>query len=268
MIFSKLMLYYELLRHHYFSFVIYILCLIVLSVLDILEIKQKNEKNGSLLYAIIYLIILIFKNIFYSFSDVLMKVIFLYDFISPYTLLLIKAIIEFFYLGIFSIPFIFKNMSNQKSTIFDMIAKDFKESKYIGIAIGFTINSFFYNILIFQIINVFSPNHFVVAKVIENIGVFALNYIIKGNQRGQKDEELEKKIYFIVIKAIMFVLLIFSSIIFNEYLVINICGLAKKTKLFLDYEAKIEIENRKSSDISSNSSENNYPLIKDSDVYK
>ena len=76
MIFSKLMLHYELLRHHYFSFVIYILCLIVLSVLDILEIKQKNEKNGSLLYAIIYLIILIFKNIFYSFSDVLMKVIF------------------------------------------------------------------------------------------------------------------------------------------------------------------------------------------------
>ena len=271
MLFSKIMLHYELLRHHYFSFVIYILCLIVLSVLDILEIKQKNDKNGNLLYAIIYLIILIFKNIFYSFSDVLMKVIFLYDFISPYTLLLIKAIIEFFYLGIFSIPFIFKTLYYAKDielTIFDMIAKDFKESKYIGIAIGFTINSFFYNILIFQIINVFSPNHFIVAKVIENIGVFALNYIIKGNQRGQKDEELEKKIYFIVIKAIMFVLLIFSSIIFNEYLVINICGLAKKTKLFLDYEAKIEIENRKSSDISSNSSENNYPLIKDSDVYK
>ena len=267
MLFSKIMLHYELFRHHYFSFSIDILCLIVLSVLDIIEIKKKNE-NKSLKFAIIYLVIKILKDILYSFSDVLMKVIFLYDFVSPYTLLLMKAIIEFFYLVIFSIPFIFKrlNIPNTKNpTIFELISDEFKDIKYIGIAIGFTINSFFYNILIFQIINVFSPNHFVVAKVIENLGVFGINFLIKGAK--QQGQEKPVEIGPIIIKTIMFVLLIFASIIFNEYLVINICGLAKKTKLFLDYEARKEIDNKKSSDESSVSSENSMPLIKDTDMY-
>ena len=39
----------------------------------------------------------------------------------------------------------------------------------------------------------------------------------------------------------MFILLIISAFIYNEFLVINICGLSKNTKLFLDYEAENEI---------------------------
>ena len=38
----------------------------------------------------------------------------------------------------------------------------------------------------------------------------------------------------------MCILLILSALIFNEILVINICGLAKNTKLFLEYEAENE----------------------------
>jgi len=38
----------------------------------------------------------------------------------------------------------------------------------------------------------------------------------------------------------MFILLIISAFIYNEFLVINICGLSKNTKLFLDYEAESE----------------------------
>ena len=64
----------------------------------------------------------------------------------------------------------------------------------------------------------------------------------------------------------MFILLIFASIIFNEYLVINICGLAKKTKLFLDYEASNEIDNKKL-DESSNTDTNSISLIKEEDIY-
>ena len=115
----------------------------------------------------IYLVVKIIKDIFYSFSDVLLKVIFLYDFISPYTMLLSKSIIDFFYLVIFSIPFIYIG----KKSIFLKIVEFFAYKEFVMIAIGFTINSFFYNILLFQIINVFSPNHFIVAKVFENFGV-------------------------------------------------------------------------------------------------
>ena len=130
------------------------------------------------------------------------------------------------------------------------------------IAIGFTINSFFYNILLSQIINVFSPNHFLVAKVFENFGVFIISFIIK----GKEDSKIED--YEIAIKIIMFILLIFASVIFNEYLVINICGLAKKTKLFLNYEALNEIDNKKSDESSYESVDSNSMLlIKESDMY-
>ena len=116
----------------------------------------------------IYLVVKIIKDIFYSFSDVLLKVIFLYDFISPYTMLLSKSIIDFFYLVIFSIPFIYIG----KKSIFLKIVEFFAYKEFVMIAIGFTINSFFYNILLFQIINVFSQNHFIVGKVFENFGVY------------------------------------------------------------------------------------------------
>ena len=39
-----------------------------------------------------------------------------------------------------------------------------------------------------------------------------------------------------VLRIIMYVLLIISSFIFNEFVVINICGLANGTQLFLDYK--------------------------------
>ena len=256
-LFSKIMLHYEFGRHHYFSFFIDLFCLIILSILDIIEICDNNNTNRA--SAIIYLVIKIIKDIFYSFSDVLLKVIFLYDFISPYTMLLIKAIIQFFYLVIFSLPFIFDNKFKK---IFSRIADNFAGTEFVMIAIGFTINSFFYNILLSQIINVFSPNHFLVAKVFENFGVFIISFIIK----GKEDSKIED--YEIAIKIIMFILLIFASVIFNEYLVINICGLAKKTKLFLNYEALNEIDNKKSDESSYESVDSNsMPLIKESDMY-
>ena len=82
--------------------------------------------------------------------------------------------------------------------------------------------------------------------------------------KGKEDSKIED--YEIAIKIIMFILLIFASIIFNEYLVINICGLAKKTKLFLDYEASNEIDNKKL-DESSNTDTNSISLIKEEDIY-
>ena len=43
----------------------------------------------------------------------------------------------------------------------------------------------------------------------------------------------------IKIRILSFILLILAALIYNELLDINICGLGKYTKLFLDYEARI-----------------------------
>ena len=39
----------------------------------------------------------------------------------------------------------------------------------------------------------------------------------------------------------MYILLIIASLIFNEFVVINICGLANGTQLFLDYKEQKDL---------------------------
>ena len=157
----------------------------------------------------------------------------MYHFYSPYNLLLKKGIFEFFYLIIFSIIFYFihlRNENGETTLIFSTIFPIFDEKINILIIIIFVINSFFYNIIIFKIIDDFSPNHFVIARVIENLGLLIVNIIIKG-------PDSEK---YIIIRIIMHILMIFASLMYNEFLIINICGLGKNTQLFLDYRAEKE----------------------------
>ena len=138
---------------------------------------------------------------------------------------------------IFSFPFIFIELKDEKGeseSIFSMIVNIFDEKKYILIVIGYSINSFFYNISTFLIIDIFSPNHFIIAKIFENFGIFLINLVM---YRADSEDNL-------IIRIIMYILIILSSFIFNEFIIINICGLAKYTKLFLDYEANNEITSR------------------------
>ena len=52
----------------------------------------------------------------------------------------------------------------------------------------------------------------------------------------------------------MYILLIIAALIYNEFLIINICDLSKNTKLFLDYEA--ENDDQESDDASDINLEN------------
>ena len=81
------------------------------------------------------------------------------------------------------------------------------------------------------IIDVFSPDHFVISRIFENVGIFIIDLIFFGADKEK----------YLIIKIIMFVLLILSALIYNEFFVFNFFGLSKNTKLFLDYEAKNEL---------------------------
>ena len=228
---SKIMLHTNFFRHNYFSLIIDIICLIVLITFDVIEIIYDT---GDKAIIILYILIKIFGILLYSIEDVLSKIIFLYHYYNPYTLLLYKSIFTFCYLIIFTFPFIFIELNDEKGekqNVFVMIGNIFKEWENILFVILFIVSSFFYNIIILKIIDSFSPNHFVIAKVLENFGIIILDIIING-AASQK---------YLSVKIILNILLIFSSLIYNEFLVINICGLSKNTKLFLNYEAQLEI---------------------------
>ena len=246
-IFSILLLHTKVYRHHIFSLFIDIICLVFLGLIDITMIIQDgNEMRISA----IYISVRIFSSVLYSLENILDKIIMFYNYVSSYVLLVVKSIIQFVYLIIFSFPFIFIDLEDKNGnpkSVFLMLGDIFDDKIYILIFILYTINSFFYNNLCLKIIDVFSPNHFVISRIFENFGVFIIDLIVNG-----ADENKD----YVLIRFIMFILLIIASFIYTEVLVINICGLGKNTNLFLYYESKEEISSDKMIENNDNDNDN------------
>jgi hypothetical protein len=231
-LFSKLFLRTTFRRHHFFSLIVFIVCLIVIVVLDIIQIIKEYGNNYK--KPLIFLAIKIFTVILYSLEDVIAKVIFLNYYFTPYFLLLVKAIVQFGYLIIFSFPLIFTKIKLEgggEVIIYSMFKDIFKEDIYYLYYFIYLVNSFFYNTLNFIIIDKFSANHSGISRIFENFGVFMINII-------QKSIDIDS---IFGIRLVMYILLIIVSFIFNEILVINICGLANGTKLFLDYKEQKDL---------------------------
>ena len=226
---SKKILNMRFYTHHYFSFIIIIITLCILVILDIIQIFGGE---GNKLLSLIYLILRIFQTFLYSFEDVIGKVILLYSEFTVYFLLLNKALIQLIFSIIFSIPFIFikiKDEEDNKRSIFEMIGEIFENKSNILKYGLYIIIVFFHNIFIWQIIDKFTPNHFWLAQVFESLGVLIITLI-------QDSISLD-----ICLRIIMFIILLLIACIYNEFLVVNICGLSKDTKLFLDYKEKEDL---------------------------
>ena len=239
---TKFMLNMELYFHHYFSVIIFIICLIVVTAIDFIaineNIKVKNNYDPvniktDLINSALYLVIRIFVVLLYSIENVLAKIMFIKYYYSPYLLLLMKATIKLFFLIIFSIPLCFIEFDYRggEKTIFIMIKDIFDEKINILIYIIYLINSFFYNILNYLIIDKFSPAHTAIAYIFEYFAIFLIN-------TATEDIKIDYKFG---VRLVMYILLIIASLIYNEFVVINICGLANKTKLFLDYKEENDL---------------------------
>ena len=230
-IISKLILHNHFYRHHSLSLLINIICLIVLIIVDICNIINYS---GEIKMQFIYIIIKIVQSILYSLEDVLIKVLILSYYLHPFKILFKKALFQFFYNIIFNFPFIFiklRDKDEEKEFLFPMIGRLFEDKINILITFIYAGISFIYNGTIFKIIDEFSPNHFAIARVIENFGILMLNIILEGAD-SQKN---------LVFNLIIYILLIFAALVYNEFFIINICGLSKYTKYFLDFEAESEI---------------------------
>jgi hypothetical protein len=230
-IISKLILHNHFYRHHSLSLLINIICLIVLIIVDISNIINYS---GEIKMQFIYIIIKIVQSILYSLEDVLIKVLILSYYLHPFKILFKKALFQFFYNIIFNFPFIFiklRDKDEEKEFLFPMIGRLFEDKINILITFIYAGISFIYNGTIFKIIDEFSPNHFAIARVIENFGILMLNIILEGAD-SQKN---------LVFNLIIYILLIFAALVYNEFFIINICGLSKYTKYFLDFEAESEI---------------------------
>ena len=117
-----------------------------------------------------------------------------------------------------------------------MIGNIFKEYKIaILLYIIYLISSFFYNIFNLLIIDKFSPASTAIAFMSENLADFIIETV---RNKIKNKIDIDYKFW---IRFAIFILLIISSCIFNEFWVIDLCGLANGTKLFLDYKEQKDI---------------------------
>ena len=82
-LFSMIILKTSYYKHHYLSFIINVFCLIILCVFEFLALDFDK-------YIISYLVIRAFGEILYSLEDVIGKKALIEEFLSPYSLLILK----------------------------------------------------------------------------------------------------------------------------------------------------------------------------------
>ena len=88
-----------------------------------------------------------------------------------------------------------------------------------------------------------------IAKTFENFGYFIIDLI---------EDSSDDDPFIISVEFILYILLILASVIYNEFIVINIYGLANNIQLFLDFEAANEFWNNAIIDNDVNEDDNSY----------
>ena len=224
-------------RHHYICMAINLIFLIALIVIDIINIVK-----GNLLYP--YVVLRTIIAILYSFEDVFAKILLSINSISPYIYLLIRGIIVNLLTILYSFVFIFVELPDEngkKSIVFSRFWKLYEYKLNILFYLIKFFNGYFMKLNIFFIIDKFSVIHFAMASIIENYASILLS-IIYGNIETE---------YFFIKFSIYFVLII-TALVYNEFIVLNFCGLEKFTQIFLQKKAKKDFEQANINNINDN----------------
>ena len=242
---SRLILKTYFYKHHYFSFIINVVCILILGTIDIINIIKSKDK-GTTGMVLFYIAKKILSIVFYSIEDVIGKKLLLDSLASVYGLLLYRGLINVVLNFFFSIPFMFIEVTdtskiiegtNQRieetGIIFKRILNLFDNLNFFKINL-FVITNLFYNIFIWLIIDKFSPSHYSISLILESFGTLIRLWIIEPDTVDLP-----------VLRMFIFFILIFGSFIHTEMIVINYCDLQKNTKLFLDEIEQKDIDSIK-----------------------
>ena len=232
-IFSKIILKTRLYKHHLLSVFIFLFASLIMAILGI-----SSNVNQNLMINILFLVP---RNIIFGVGDIISKILLTYKFVLPQNLLFTKGVFNFgMHLIIFPIlcltnefnKGIFSNCFDSGYTILFAILKIFL----------FFIRSF----CIMKIIDRFSPLHVAFVNVVLCLYQYILFMIF--------DENNKKIIFIFIINIICLIIIIFSTLLFNEIIIINAYGLNKHTK------KNILLREKKDNDFENSDSRNNSML--------
>ena len=219
-IFSKLILKTYYYKHHHLSLLINLIGILLISITDIIILYEVWNKD--LIY---FLFVDIFSNICYSLEDVIGKKALMEEFLSPYSLLIYKGLYELILLFIASIPFFFIKID--ESNIFSVFIRKMNSFGNILYIFLLMIINFFYTLLIWIIIDIFSPNHLAMAMCVEGI-LDKLDLLIFNF------DKFKNNIFISIYGIVIYFILTLGTLIHNEILIINSCGLNEYTNKNID----------------------------------
>jgi len=222
-ILSYLILKTRLYKHHYFSLILTIIIFVIILILDLINIFKNNAVDYK--FYIYYLIYLTFNSIENPFG----KKLFLYGFISPYNLLIMKGIILFIFVAIFSIIILIIDINIFSDMVFFL-----NGIEEIFLRIAQIILAFLEELFFWLIVDRFSPNYFPLALISMEIAALI----------AEKTQDVEEGFnlngWDLCIRIILYIILFLGILIHNEIIIINIYGLGSYTKYYLDLKVKNE----------------------------
>ena len=218
-IFCRLILDTYFYKHHIVSMIINLVVFIILGLFDIYNIFKQVDMEISIFFSF-----LIIQTIAYSMEDVLNKIALSRESLTPYSLLYYKGIMEIPFLIITTIIVLyFQNTFNDFSSL------DPEYQKYVLVRRSlFIILNILRSIFLVKVIDKFSSQHLSILKVLESIFMFVYFLI---------HHDYKDNIIYIPIISVSFIIIVFTSLVYNEIIVINLCGLQDYTQHGLDIQA-------------------------------
>ena len=135
---------------------------------------------------------------------------------------------------LYSIVFIFVKIPDEfgnESFVFTRFWKLYQDKLNIFLYVLLLFVEYLFNLNVFLIIDKFSPIHFAVAGVMEYTATLIISIIYK---------KIDIKLFFI--KLSLYLLLILTALVYNEFIILNFCGFQTNTQLFLQKKANNDIE--------------------------
>ena len=206
---SRRVLKLSLFRHHYFSLVLVILGFLSMSICEFQTINEIDLNNWP------YFIFIIIRNILLPLEDVYNKILLTDKFLLPHYLMFWRGLFNCIFLALLCLCFFLTRVIKYEFNI----PNEMNSAIYLLHKIILIILYFCRAFIYLKIIDVFSPQHVAFC----NTALYLYLFLLWKKKSGDN-------FYLSFLDYFSLILIIFATLIFNEILIINACGLNQNTK--------------------------------------
>jgi hypothetical protein len=206
---SRRVLKLSLFRHHYFSLVLVILGFLSMSICEFQTINEIDLNNWP------YFIFIIIRNILLPLEDVYNKILLTDKFLLPHYLMFWRGLFNCVFLALLCLCFFLTRVIKYEFNI----PNEMNSAIYLLHKIILIILYFCRAFIYLKIIDVFSPQHVAFC----NTALYLYLFLLWKKKSGDN-------FYLSFLDYFSLILIIFATLIFNEILIINACGLNQNTK--------------------------------------